>query len=85
MTEEKANSWEDFERLILEKDTLRNEMRKRASPLSVSELLYRGQADAAWCLETTLDRTVSNTISLGEYYSITQEAKPRIETFTDKE
>lgn len=22
---------------------------------------------------------------LGEYYSITQEAKPRIETFTDKE
>lgn len=63
MTEEKANSWEDFERLILEKDTLRNEMRKRASPLSVSELLYRGQADAAWCLETTLDRTVSNTIT----------------------
>ena len=81
MKEETAPSWQDFERIIGQIEDLRQKARERHD---VSELLYRGQADSRWRLETTLERAVSKPVSLKEYYQLTLQAKTRIETFADK-
>jgi FRG domain-containing protein len=81
MKEEIAPSWQDFEKILGPIEDLRQKARERQY---VSELLYRGQADFRWRLETTLERTVSKPVSLEEYYRLTKQAKPRIETFADK-
>jgi hypothetical protein len=81
MKETIAPSWQDFEKILGPIEDLRQKARERQY---VSELLYRGQADFRWRLETTLERTVSKPVSLEEYYRLTKQAKPRIETFADK-
>jgi len=81
MKEENPRSWHDFEKIVGQIEGLRRTEREHGY---VSELLYRGQADARWYLETTLERTVALPVSLNRYYEIAKEAKPRIETFTDK-
>jgi len=62
----------------------RDELKKQKEPLAVSELLFRGQSDASWKLETTLDRFVADDLSLITYYKIISAAKSRVETFTEK-
>ena len=81
MKEENASSWGDFEEILRQIADLRQKARERQY---VSELLYRGQADSRWRLETTLERSVRHIFSLDEYYRNAKLAKPRIETFTDK-
>ena len=81
MKEEIAKSWHDFENILGRIEGLRQ---KEPEHRYVSELLYRGQADSRWYLETTLERTVAKPVPLDEYYMIAKEAKTRIETFTDK-
>jgi len=81
MKEEIASSWQDFEKIFEQIEDLRQ---KAQEGQNVSELLYRGQADFRWRLETTLQQTVSKPVSLEEYYRLTKQAKPRIETFADK-
>jgi hypothetical protein len=81
MKEENAPSWGDFEEILRQTADLRQKAREREY---VSELLYRGQADSRWRLETTLERSVRRIVSLDEYYRNAKLAKPRIETFTGK-
>lgn len=81
MKEEIASSWQDCEKILEPIEDLQQKARERQY---VSELLYRGQADSRWRLETTLERTVSKPVGLEEYYRLTKQAKPRIETFADK-
>jgi len=54
------------------------------NPSSVSEILFRGQADSKWKLETTLDRHIKKEISFVDYYKLIYSAKPQIESFTGK-
>ena len=88
MKEENARSWGDFEKIIGQIESLRQKEQERQNAvvdsLYVSELFYRGQADSRLKLETTLERSVRYVVSLNEYYRIAKEARPRIETFTDK-
>ena len=81
MKEESAPTWVDFEKIIGQVENLRQKARKGQY---VSDLLYRGQADSRWHLETTLERTVPKPASLEKYYRLTKQAKPRIEKFADK-
>ena len=81
MKEERAPTWVDFEKIIGQVENLRQKAQRGQY---VSDLLYRGQADSRWRLETTLERTVPKPLSLEEYYRLTKQAKPRIETFADK-
>ena len=80
---ENVSSWDQFETVLGQIESLRQNTVKRSSVV-VSELLYRGQADSTWRLETTLERSVRRLVSLSDYYQIVKQAKPRIETFTDK-
>ncbi len=85
MEERNAPSWEDFETIHRQIEDLRQkEQERQKEGQYVLELFYRGQADFCWHLETTLERSVRFCVSLNEYYGIAKEAKPRIETFTDK-
>ena len=83
MTEENAASWEEFEIILHRIESLRQNAREQ-SDILVSDLLYRGQSDSRWLLETTLERSVSKPVSMNAYYRLTGQAKARIETFTDK-
>lgn len=49
-----------------------------------SHLIYRGQSNAEWPLETTLDRAKPKDNSLSSYYRIAGIAKKQIETFTSR-
>jgi FRG domain-containing protein len=83
MKEENATSWEEFETILHRLEGVRQRAHEQ-SDVRVSNLLYRGQADSRWRLETTLERSVSKPVSLNEYYRLIEQAKARIETFTDK-
>ena len=67
-----VKTWQEFEDHI-----------KKLESLSVP-ILFRGQANSNWKLETTLDRFVSSEVELVDYYATILIAKPRIEAFTDK-
>jgi len=47
-------------------------------------MLFRGQPDACWLLETTLDRK-SKQMQVGEYYRLIGRIKPEIESLTGVE
>lgn len=83
MKEENATSWEEFETILHRIEGVRQKAHEQ-SAVWVSDLLYRGQADSRWRLETTLERSVSKPVSLYDYYRLIERAKARIETFTDK-
>ncbi|WP_373467339.1 FRG domain-containing protein [Geothrix sp. 21YS21S-4] len=52
--------------------------------LSRSSFLYRGQGDARWGLETTLERHGPSIRTIGDYYRLGEIVKPLIESFTDR-
>ncbi len=73
------DSWSDFEREI-DKNFLRQiENIDIALPFH-----FRGQADAAWPLETTLERYVGPNRRVDRYYDIITRIQSEIETFTDR-
>jgi hypothetical protein len=51
------------------------------SNLGKHELLFRGQSNAEWKLETTLERFIGKDISLKRYYQRVLISKPQIETY----
>jgi hypothetical protein len=70
-----VEGWKDFESRLREiKRTI------KAGPVG---LLFRGQADASWSLQTTLERSCRRMDSVHQYYCIIREITAQIETFTD--
>src|SRR5262245_31335834 len=50
---------------------------------SLQPLLFRGQANASWGLNSTLERRAkSERLPIREYYRLIKKIKPQIETFT---
>ncbi len=82
MKEITLNSWNEFEENIAALESSKH-VKDTKTPLSTSPLLFRGQGDSTWKLETTLDRYFSKEVSLNFYYRLTLIAQPRIETFTN--
>jgi len=80
---ENPNTWSAFEEILRQIEELHKRARSKIGT-AVSDLLYRGQADSNWQLETTLERQVSQVVSLLDYYKLLSSAKHRVETFTDK-
>ncbi len=74
-----VNSWEEFK---LKLDSLRREHGKASN--ADRSLLFRGQENSAWGLETTLDRWRKRTLFL-DYYRVISRIRPQIESFTGKE
>ena len=58
---EEIKNWEEFEKKLISEEKQRtenfkNEVKKRGHRLSVTDPLFRGQADEMWSLSTTLER-----------------------------
>jgi len=83
MEEINLQSWKEFEDAINHLEQCRLNKKSNTS-LHISEYFYRGHADSAWKLQTTLERYAKNKTSLKEYYRSIFAAKCQIETFANK-
>lgn len=74
--------WEDF------LDKIRSLREQEASLKAklgyVPNLLFRGQREAGWKLETTLERSRPNSLSLSSYYHAISRTLPQIEAHTQE-
>lgn len=83
MKEIEANTWDDFEAAIAQLQRFR-EAKIQEHKFSISELLFRGQADDSWGLVTTLERYTKDCISLRLYHRYLQHIKPAVESYTGR-
>lgn len=58
--------------------------KKGEHQFNISPLLFRGQANSSWKLETTLERHTSRRYSTAEYYRLMQITRHKVESFTAK-
>jgi hypothetical protein len=75
METKKLNCWEEFEEHCQELRT--------PSEHELARFLFRGQENASWRLETTLEREWGKQYSLKEYYRIIHEMHSEVESATD--
>ena len=81
----KLASWEEFETTLPTLYAQSNDA-KKASAFHTSPLLFRGQANADWKLQTTLERCLNRKHhSFKEYFQTAYAAKPHFEVFTGKQ
>lgn len=82
MQQQCLDSWDDFQSELRRIDERRAEF-NRDHTGSVSDLLFRGQADSSWKLQTSLERVSGREeFDLSEYFRIISVAKAEIEAFT---
>ena len=75
-------SWDEFRSMI---DGIRSEYGKRKTAWGqevTNDILYRGQADANWPLQTTLERWVSEPFSLVQYMVRADDCVNELESVT---
>jgi FRG domain len=72
--EHRVGSWEEFQQYAT---TFEDPTRK-----PWDEVWFRGQSDAKWPLETTLERRFKKTWAVADYLNRIAEIQPAVETFT---
>jgi len=72
MEEIKVKTWDELAAKVVELRTALGEN---------SSLVFRGQSNSCWRLNTTLERTQGRTL-FKEYYSVISRIRPQIESFT---
>lgn len=77
----RLSKWEDLEQEI-KKLKVASAKENEGKPTTGRELLFRGQGDDSWALETTLDRTIKTPYKLYDFFRFILKAKPQIQTFT---
>jgi hypothetical protein len=84
MKEITVSSWEECQTQFKILEQHRTELRKDDDTY-ISPILYRGQANSKWRLETTLERYIrKNKIYIPDYYEIISCIRSEIESFTEK-
>lgn len=83
MIEKNLTSWEEYEREVRNLMALRD---RKCSDVQtyVSPMLFRGQSDSAWRLNTTLERYSPKSLKVVDYYHIIHSAKYQIESLTEQ-
>lgn len=81
MKEINLSCWEDFEVEIAKLFDRLKKIRAEKNTY-ISDLLFRGQANACWPLRTTLERYTTRQYSMKEYFRLMQVAKPAVESHT---
>jgi hypothetical protein len=71
------SSWEEFEKAATVLLTTSHKPKH-------STLLFRGQSDSCWRLETTLERYEPGSLKVKDYYQTIYRAKHQFETFTQQ-
>lgn len=74
----RVETWEDFERELAQVRDYHVSSGQRAN----QPLLFRGQSNSTWGLDTTLDRANRIGMHFGDYYRIISSFRLEIETFT---
>src|SRR6266487_2083064 len=69
--------WSDFAKAI--ESNLNRESKEISYPS-----YYRGQANATWQLDTTLERNTGVNLRVVSYFKMIEDIEPAIETFTDR-
>lgn len=75
ITEENLNTWEQLQSKL---GSLIESLGERSE-----KLLFRGQSDSGWKIETTVERKLEPPITLSKYYRFAYTAKPKLETFVN--
>lgn len=78
MKEEILANWEEYENRVQQLEKLYDEA------INVRPLLFRGQANSDWKLETTLERFTSRPFSVENYNWLIRRIKPHIESYTNQ-
>lgn len=73
ITEKNLNTWEQLQAEIGE---LIESLGERSE-----KLLFRGQSDSSWKIDTTVERKLKQPISFSRYYRFAYTAKHKLETF----
>jgi len=76
----KLYSWSEFRPQI---DTITTKYRKSIVIGSETPILFRGQADSDWRLESTLERSSKMDWTVSSYAIIARRCLPQIESYTD--
>jgi hypothetical protein len=78
-----VKSWDHFIEKLDHLKKIRNSL-VAETPASVSEIIFRGQPNWKWRLQTTLERLACENVGLSDYYAIVSFIKPKIESVTGK-
>lgn len=78
------DSWDAFEKSLSSFFAQWNKLKKEGGGGDVSTPLFRGQSDASWKLETTLERFTKQTFNTYDYYKIIRGVKPAVVSITGK-
>lgn len=63
-----VDTYEDFDNTFNRIQSHHQKLKKEKKPLYVSDLLFRGQANSEWRLQTTLERAVGRRVNMPEYH-----------------
>jgi hypothetical protein len=76
ITETEIKSWKQLQ---IEIEKLVESLEEKSD-----NLLFRGQANSIWKLDTTMERELKTPVSLRRYYRFAHSAKDRLETLVEK-
>lgn len=82
--QESYSTWEEFERRLRVLDRWRRRISRNRGGRH-RYWLFRGHSRSSWTLSTTLDRVISDTMPLSEYFQIVWRMKSEIESLTNRQ
>lgn len=78
------DSWDDFRSQVFRLETQCAALSEGKPWRAVSRVVYRGQANSEWALETTLERFVGPNSTMLSYYGAVSAILPYLQSFTGK-
>ena len=65
------DSWEAFEEVVNQRNIETEEFKKSRDTISpTTPIIYRGQADSRWNLESVLERKIKKDITVDSYFNL---------------